>query len=174
MSLLLFKFQTMTKNLKLFFKSLSFSNILFKVFILFFVGFFFRFLINYLNFMFIEYLSFLYLSLFANLFYFSESVNPKFYDDNLILFKRPRERVINENISNDFDYKFKDKLRRKCHWVFLEQFSSEFTNYKTFKEHWTPNKKYSNLLKNHYYEKKYKVTLFKKTFMWFINRRNEG
>jgi hypothetical protein len=158
----------MNKNLKLFFKSLSFTNILFKVFILFLVGLLSRFLINNLfDFTFlIELCSLFCIPLCINLFSFDDSINPKFFKDNITSFKRPRDRVISD------DYESKDKFRRKCHWIFLQQFSSEFTDFKDFKDRWTPNKKFNNILKDKYYDKKYKVVLFKKTLMWFINVRN--
>jgi hypothetical protein len=158
----------MNKNLKLFFKSLSFSNILFKIFILFLVGLLSRFLIhNLFDFTFlIELFSLFSIPLCINLFSFDDSVDPKFFNDNITSFKRPRDRVIND------DYEFKSKFRRKCHWVFGQQFSSDFVDFKDFKDRWTPDKKFNNILKDKYYDKKYKVVLFKKTLMWFINVRN--
>jgi hypothetical protein len=101
----------MNKNLKLFFKSLSFSNILFKIFILFLVGLLSRILIhNLFDFTFlIELFSLFSIPLCINLFSFDDSVYPKFFNDNITSFKRPRDRVIND------DYEFKSKFRRKCH-----------------------------------------------------------
>lgn len=158
----------MSKNFKLFLKSLSFPNILFKISILFLIGLLSRFLINNLfDFtLFIELLSFLSIPLYVSIFSFYDSIDPKFFDnnDNLTSFKRPRDRV-------NIDYESKDKFRRKCHWVLSEQFSSKFPDYRDFKNHWTPDKKLKNILKDHYKEKKYKVVIFKRTFMWFINRR---
>ncbi len=160
----------MNKNLKLFLKSLSFSNILFKISILFLVGLLSRFLINNLfDFtLLIELLSFLSIPLYVSIFSFCDSIDPKFFNnnDNITSFKIPRDKVINT------DYEYKDKFRRKCHWVFSEQFNSNFSDYKDFKDRWTPDKKIRNILKDKYYDKKYKVVLFKKTLMWFINVRN--
>jgi hypothetical protein len=102
----------MSKNFKLFLKSLSFPNILFKISILFLIGLLSRFLINNLfDFtLFIELLSFLSIPLYVSIFSFYDSIDPKFFDnnDNLTSFKRPRDRV-------NIDYESKDKFRRKCH-----------------------------------------------------------
>ncbi len=103
----------MNKNLKLFLKSLSFSNILFKISILFLVGLLSRFLINNLfDFtLLIELLSFLSIPLYVSIFSFCDSIDPKFFNnnDNITSFKIPRDKVINT------DYEYKDKFRRKCH-----------------------------------------------------------
>lgn len=168
----------MTKKLKLFFKSLSLSNILFNILVLFLVGIFSRFLINNLfdYTLLIELFSFLSLSLYISQFSFFDSIDSKFFEDNINSFKRPRDRVINSNDNINKDpslvHEFKDKFRRKCHWVFLEQFSSEFKDFKDFKSCWDPNKKYTNLLKDQYYDKKGRIKLFKKTLSWFLNHRN--
>jgi hypothetical protein len=98
----------MNKNLKLFFKNFSFSNILFKIFIFFSVGFLFRLLINNL-FDFTFFIELFSIPLCINLFFLEDSIDTKFFNDNLINFKRPRDRVMND------DYEFKDKLRRKSH-----------------------------------------------------------
>ncbi len=158
----------MTKKLKLFFKSLSLYNILLKILALFFIGILSRFLINNIfdYTLLIELFSFFSISLYITHFSFFDSVDPKFFEDNLNSFKRPRDRVINNDINED--YEFKNKFRRKCHWVFLEQFNSEFKNYEDFKNSWNPNKKYVNSLKNEYYNKKYKIRLFKRTLSYFI------
>ena len=158
----------MKKNLKLFLKSISFSNMLLKIFIIFFLGLLSRFLFNYIYdyTLLIELLSLFSIPLCINLFSFQESIDSKFFDDNNLNFKRPRDRIINN------DYEFKNKCRRKCHWIFSQQFSSKFVDFKDFKNHWTPEEKYINILKDKYSDKKYKVVLFKKTFMWFLNVRN--
>nr|YP_009327775.1 hypothetical protein [Epichloe typhina]APB96734.1 hypothetical protein [Epichloe typhina] len=156
----------MNKNLKLFFKNFSFSNILFKIFIFFSVGFLFRLLINNL-FDFTFFIELFSIPLCINLFFLEDSIDTKFFNDNLINFKRPRDRVMND------DYEFKDKLRRKSHWVFLQQFSSDFVDFNDFKERWTPEKKFKNILKDKYYDKKSKVVLFKDTLMWFVNLRKK-
>ena len=162
----------MTKNLKLFFKNLSLTNILFKILVLFFIGIFYRLLINNLfdNTLLIELFSFFSISLCVSQFSFLESVDSKYFEDNLNYLKRPRDRVLNNNEINE-DYGFRNKFRRKCHWVFLEQFSSEFKNFQDFKNSWNPDKKYINLLKNEYYDKKYKIRLFKKTLSYFVHGR---
>src|SRR3546814_342561 len=106
----------MIKKLKLFFKSLSLINIFFKILVLFLIGIFSRFLINNLfdYTLLIELFSFFSISLFIHQFSFFDSIDPKFFEDNLNSFKRGRDRVIiNENI--DDNYEFKNKVRRKCH-----------------------------------------------------------
>lgn len=157
----------MIKNLKLFLKSLSFSDVLFKIFILFLAGVFLRFLVN--NFFdfsfFVELISFLSIPLFINSLSFINPVDPGSLKDNITSFKGLRERVMNT------DYEIKDRLRRKCHWVFLKQFSSDFKDYNDFKNYWNSDKKYINLLKSEYYDKKEKIILFKKTLSYFINRK---
>ena len=162
----------MIKKLKLFFKSLSLINILFKILVLFLIGIFSRFLINNLfdYTLLIELFSFFSISFYISQFSFFDSIDPKFFEDNINSFKRPRDRVINDSEINE-DYSFRNKFRRKCHWVFLEQFSSDFNNFQDFKSDWTPNKKYINLLKNEYHEKKDKVVLFKKTLFFLITRK---
>lgn len=158
----------MIKKLKLFFKSLSLINILFKILVLFLIGIFSRFLINNLfdYTLLIELFSFFSISFCISQFSFFDPIDPKFFEDNLNSFKRPRDRVMSDDNIND-NYEFKNRVRRKCHWVFLEQFNSNFKNYEDFKDSWNPNKKYINFLKNEYYEKKYKVRLFKKTLSYF-------
>jgi hypothetical protein len=101
----------MNKNFKLFLKNLSFSNIFLKIFILFFVGFLSRFLINNIfDFaFFIELFSLFSIPLYINFSFFKDSIDTKFFNDNLTNFKKPRDRVMSD------DYKFKDKLRRKSH-----------------------------------------------------------
>lgn len=74
-------------------------------------------------------------------------------------------RFINKELS------FKDKCRRKSHWIFLEQFDDKFKSYSAFKKEWDFNLKYSDLFREKYEEKKNKVILFKKTLLWFTNRR---
>jgi len=162
----------MTKNFKSFIKSLSFTNILFKILVLFIIGIFSRVLINYLfdYTLLIELFSFFSISLYVSQFSFLESTDSKFFEDNITSFKRPRDRVLGNDKINE-DYEFKNKFRRKCHWVFLKQFNSDFKNFQDFKNSWDPNKKYINLLKDEYYDRKYKVKLFKRTLSYFIHGR---
>lgn len=151
------------------------TDIFFKILVLFLIGIFSRFLINNLfNYtLLVELFSFFSISLCISQFSFLNSVDPKFFEDNVNLFKRPRDRVLDNNSVSE-DYGFGNKFRRKCHWVFLKQFSSEFENFKDFKNSWDPNKKYINLLKGEYYDKKYKVRLFKRTFLYIINGRKRS
>lgn len=163
----------MTKKLKLFFNSLSLSIILFKILVLFILGFFSRLLINNLfdYMLLIELFSLFFLSLQISQFSIFYYIDSKLLEDNIDYFKKLKDNIINnDNINKDLE--FKDKFRCKCHWVFLEQFSSEFKDFKDFKNCWDPNKKYINLLKDQYYDKKSRIKLFKKTLSWFINRRN--
>lgn len=162
----------MTKNFKSFIKSLSFTNILFKILVLFIIGIFSRVLINNLfdYTLLIELFSFFSISLYISQFSFLESTDSKFFEDNITSFKRPRDRVLGNDKINE-DYEFKNKFRRKCHWVFLKQFNSDFKNFQEFKNYWDPNKKYINLLKDEYYDRKYKVKLFKRTLSYFIHGR---
>src|SRR6185312_9288060 len=106
----------MTKNFKSFIKSLSFTNILFKILVLFIIGIFSRVLINYLfdYTLLIELFSFFSISLYVSQFSFLESTDSKFFEDNITSFKRPRDRVLGNDKINE-DYEFKNKFRRKCH-----------------------------------------------------------
>lgn len=163
----------MTKNFKSFCKSLSLANILFKILVLFFIGIFSRFLINYLfDFtLLIELLSFLSISLCISQFSFLDSVeSKKFFEDNINLFKRPRDRVLSNNEINE-DYGLRNKIRRKSHWVFFNQFGSEFKDYKDFKNYWNPDKKYIYFLKDEYNDKKHKIKVFKRTLSYFLHGR---
>lgn len=103
------------------------------------------------------------------------------YLETHILHKRPRDYIINN------DYPFKDKCRRKIHWIFLEKFDSNYNNYRDFKVTWNTDDKFFIELKskileekqkiiqeitNKYIEQKRHFIIQKKTFLWFLNRRN--
>ena len=163
----------MNNNYRLFFKSRLIYNILSKTLILFFVGLLFRFLIN--NFLYSEYLMELF-ALFLSLFPLSGflltpegGLDIKIINNSMSLLKnRPRDLIINN------DYEFKDRYRRKVQWIIIGQFDDKFRSYKEFKEQWDANIKLSNQIQNKYDEKKREILIFKKTFLWFINRRNGG
>nr|YP_010526681.1 hypothetical protein OOD12_mgp18 [Pleurocordyceps sinensis]UXR11749.1 hypothetical protein [Pleurocordyceps sinensis] len=150
----------MIKNFKFYIKKSFF--IFTKILIIFIIGFIIRSLLS-------EIWSIIFLNLYSlsGLYFFNDYINNKLFNDITYL-KRPRNFII------DNDYQLKDKFRRKCHWIFLEQYNSNYENYKDFKNKWKPDSKYLNLLKNKYSEKKYEIVLFKKTLLWFLNRKNGG
>lgn len=165
----------MTTKLKLFFKSLSLYNIFFKILVLFIIGILNRFLIN--NFfdgtLLIELFSLFSVFLYINKFLWFESANSEFIENNINYFKRPINKIINNNNNINKNYEFKTKFKRKCHWIFLEQFDSKFKNYEDFKSRWNPSKNYINLLKDQYYDKKDRIKIFNKTLLWFLHGRNK-
>lgn len=163
----------MNKNYRLIFKEPFIYNILFKVLILFFVGLFFRFLINYFSnsYYLIELFTFLLSMLPLSGYYLTPQGNldMKIINNSMSLIKdRPRDLIINN------DYELKDRSRRRAQWVFIGQFDDKFKSYKEFKEQWDANNKLINQIKDKYEEKKREMIILKKTFLWFINRRNGG
>lgn len=72
--------------------------------------------------------------------------------------------------------KFKDKIKCKVYWHFIEKNNNKYSNYKSFKNNWDYNINLSNEIKNKintkYQNEIYKWKLRKKTLLWFINRNN--
>lgn len=161
-----------------FLKSISFSHILLKISLLFFIGLFFRFWINYLSVLlcssnyFIE-LTTLFLGLLpVNCCYYLLPEGTKTIDCAINLIKsRPRDLIL------DNDYSLKDRGRRRAHWVFLGQFEGK--SYKEYKEEWDVDMKFIDQIKNKYKDVKIKygemkkeITIQKKTLLWIISPKN--
>jgi len=163
-------------NWTLFTKSFFAYNILFKIFILFSIGLFFRFFINNFSTDYDFILEFFIFSFsifpFNKLLLFNEgSFNMKIIDNNVSLIKsRPRDLIINN------DYDIKDRCRRRTQWIFFEQFDTKFISYREFKSQWDTNTKLIDQIKDKYYEKKHEIEheiiVFKKTLIFFKNRRH--
>lgn len=95
----------------------------------------------------------------------------KIIDNNVSLIKsRPRDLIINN------DYDIKDRCRRRTQWIFFEQFDTKFISYREFKSQWDTNTKLIDQIKDKYYEKKHEIEheiiVFKKTLIFFKNRRH--
>lgn len=160
----------MNKNFKLFIQSICFSSILFSVFNIFIIGFLFRLLINN-SYDMINVLEPLTVSLgiisFNGYSYFMGDLSKdKFFLKNTSSI----DVITNDSMSRD-NLTFKDKCRRKSHWVALGQFESKYSSYENFKEQWKADSKLINQMKDKYTEKKRELIVFKKTLLWFINRR---
>lgn len=171
-----------------FLKSLNIVNVITKIITLFTIGLFYRWLINdviyHIHNWFDVYTPYL-ISLFFNFLIFenyqclTENCNWK-YIDELVCYKRDLF---------DKDLPFKDRFRRKTHWIFWDQYNDKYKSYYDFKLQWNVDsnllKEINNLLtkeKNKlvtnitdtYLEEKHKIIIFKKTLIWFNDRRKGG
>lgn len=149
-------------SIKAFIKKLFTYSTLLNIIILFIVGLLSRFLVN--NFLSIDETFILLLGISPLKVLFNESyLSMKIINDNMSLIKpRPRDYIINN------DHEIKDKCKRKLQWIVFNQFESKYSSYREFKREWNSDDKLINQIKDKYEEKRYKVLLFKNTFLRIV------
>lgn len=159
----------MNRKFRSFYKSITFNKIFIKIALLFFTGFFFRFLVNYLldSNLWLE-LTALFMGglLPINAYHLLPS-STELIEKNMSLIKsRPRDLIIGK------DYDLIDRCRRRAHWVFFNQFDSKFKSYSDYSKQWKVDSKLTEQFIDKYKEIKWDISIQKKTLLWLISPKN--
>jgi hypothetical protein len=152
-------------------------NIIFKISIIFIIGFLSRSLMNYflddINGL-IEYIT-LTLSMFLSKYPLctGEYLSNKIFSRNILIFKNnPKGSVIfsnnNHNIEN---LSIKDKIRCKIHWHSIGQFNSRYGSYYNYKNQWNADNNLIDTLKEELDEKKRKLIRISAIIAWVLEKR---